>query len=364
MKAPQPPQRIAALTPIGDVLARVDALARPVRPREVAVADAEGRVLAADVTVAAPLPTLPTAITEGWAVRAELLADAGPYTPVMLAPSPAWVAVGAALPAGTDAILAPDAVTIDAKGAAAHAAATPGDGVLAAGADALPQRPLRKAGERLRAVDVAALQMAGIARVGVREPRLRIVSTLPDDSAALLVARATSAMGGQVIFVRALERALSEENADAVVAIGGTGYNGTSVTMLARGGDVAIHGIGLSPGETAAIGSAGARPVLLLPDRIDAALAAFLVVGTRLLARLSGLGTPEPGTMVALKRKIVSTVGMADAILVRRDGDGVEPLAAGHWPIAAMARADGWVLVAPQSEGQAAGSMVEMRALP
>lgn len=363
MKAPHPPQRIAALTPIGDVLARVDALTAAVKPREVAVGEAEGRVLAQDASVTAPRPAVPTALTQGWAVRADMVTDAGPYTPMPLV-SPAWVDAGAPLPAGTDAILPPDAVTLDATGAQAHAAATPGEGVVAAGADAVPSRPLRRAGERLRALDVAALQAAGIARVMVREPRLRIVSRLPDESAALLIARATSALGGHVIFVRALERALSEENADAVIAIGGTGHNGTSVSMLARGGEVAVHGIGLAPGETAALGTVGTRPVLLLPDRIDAALAAFLVVGARLLARLSGLGAPEPATMVALKRKIVSTVSMAEAILVRRDGDGVEPLAAGHWPIEAMTRADGFVLVAPQSEGHAAGSMVEMRALP
>ena len=42
-------QRISSLTPIAHVLARVAALARPVAPREVALADAEGRVLAEDV---------------------------------------------------------------------------------------------------------------------------------------------------------------------------------------------------------------------------------------------------------------------------------------------------------------------------
>jgi molybdopterin molybdotransferase len=362
MSSAAPRQHISALTPIAAVLARLDALALPVAPRELAVGDAEGRVLAADAAVSAPRPKVPTALTDGWAVRADLVADAGPYAPVPL--PPAWVAAGAALPAGTDAILPPDAVTIGATGAEAHAAATAGEGVRAAGADAVPERPLRRAGERLRAVDVAAFRAAGIARALVREPRLRIVSTAPDDSAALLIARAASAMGGHIIFVHALERALSEENADAVIAIGGTGYDGTSVSMLARAGTVAIHGIGLAPGETTAVGAVGARPVLLLPERIDAALAAFLVVGSRLLARMSGLGAPERGTMVTLERKIVSTIGMAEVIPVRRENDGIVPLAAGHWPIEAMARADGFVLVAPESEGHAAGSVVEMRALP
>ena len=116
-------QRISSLTPLADVLVRVAALARLVAPREVAVQDAEGRVLAEDVAVAAALPTGPVALVDGWAVRAELVADAGPYAPISLA-APAWVDAGAAMPRDTDAILPPDAVS----GAEAHAAATAGDG--------------------------------------------------------------------------------------------------------------------------------------------------------------------------------------------------------------------------------------------
>ena len=44
----------------------------------------------------------------------------------------------------------------------------------------------------------------------------------------------------------------------------------------------------LTPGETAAFGFAGSRPVLLLPGRLDAALAVWLTLGRRLLARLAG----------------------------------------------------------------------------
>ena len=83
--------------------------------------------------------------------------------------------------------------------------------------------------------------------------------------------------------------ALAADNADAIIAIGGTGSgrNDTSVQVLAREGRVAVHGIALAPGETAALGFAGTRPVLLLPGRLDAALAVWLMVGRRLLARLA-----------------------------------------------------------------------------
>jgi molybdopterin molybdotransferase len=353
-------QRILSLTPIAQVLARLAALAQPVAPREIAVADAEGRVLAGDVVVAAPSPAAPVALMDGWAVRAEEVADAGPYAPVVLTCAPAWVDAGAALPPDTDAVLPPDAVT----GAEVHAAATAGDGVLAAGADAAPDRPMRRAGERLRAVDVAALRAAGIARARVREPRVRLVS-VGADGAALAVARGVAAEGAHVIFVRALERALTED-ADAVIAVGGTGAgrNDESVTLLARAGQVDMHGFGLSPGETSALGSVRQQPVLLLPARLDAAVAGFLVVGKALLRRLTGAATSEPAKSVILSRKIVSTVGMTEVVPVRRADEGVEPLAAGSWPLQVLTRADGWVLVPAESEGFPAGTQLEMRAFP
>jgi molybdopterin molybdotransferase len=352
-------QRISSLTPIGDVLARVAQIA-PVAPRQMPLGDAEGHVLAQDV-VAAISPAAPVALIDGWAVRAEQIADAGPYAPVRLDAPPAWVDAGGAMPVGMDAVLPPDAVTAD----EVHAAATAGDGVLAAGADAAPERPLRRAGEKLRAADVAALQAAGVSQVMVRQPRVRVVAMPGCDAAALAVSRGVSAYGANVIFVRALERALADEQTDLVITVGGTGAGrkDDSVAMLGRMGDVAIHGFGLLPGETAALGSAKGHPVLMLPGRLDGALAAFLVVGDALLRALTGAPI-SPGMPVTLARKIVSTVGIAEVVPVRRVADGVEPLAAGHWPMQALTRADGWVLVPPESEGFAAGSQLEMRAFP
>jgi hypothetical protein len=87
MMVPSEPQRLPSrLAPLGEALSRIDALARPVASREVELSAAAGRVLAAAVLVEAPLP--PTAITprDGWAVRADQVADAGPYAPVSPAP--------------------------------------------------------------------------------------------------------------------------------------------------------------------------------------------------------------------------------------------------------------------------------------
>ena len=369
-------QRLSRLMPLSEVLERVAAIAHAVAPRVVEIGKARGRVLAADVTVDKPLPPRAIALIDGWAVASDSVGDASPYAPVPLTPAPQFVETGAALPPGTDAVLPPDAVAMRGALAEALAAAAPGEGVLAAGADIDLRKPLRRAGEKLRAVDIAILRAAGIAEVSVREPRLGVVcATLADgatDPIGPLIAAAIDAAGGVARVVRtdgkgeALERALKEEGFDAVLAIGGTGAGprDVSVRTLARLGRLDVHGIALRPGETAALGAVDGRPVLLLPGRLDAALAVWLAVGRGLVARLSGLHHEEHGRSMTLTRKVVSTIGLAEIVPVATCESGVEPLASGYFPLQALARAEGWIMIEPDSEGYAAGSSVEVMPFP
>ena len=163
-----------------------------------------------------------------------------------------------------------------------------------------------------------------------------------------------------------LEHALLDEGADAVFVIGGTGQGkrDASVTALARVGRVAIHGFGIAPGETGALGEARGRPVLLFPGRLDATLAVWLLVGSKLVARLTGSAEQAMTVETRLARKIASQVGIAEVVPVRRGEDGLEPLASAVLGLSTLARADGWVLVPPESEGFPAGAIVEMQALP
>ena len=156
------------------------------------------------------------------------------------------------------------------------------------------------------------------------------------------------------------------ENADGIIVIGGTGSgrNDTSVQTLAREGELSVHGIALTPGETAALGFVGSRPALLLPGRLDAALAVWLVVGRRLLARLSGGDDGELTATATLARKVASPVGLAEFVPVRRSGDMAEPLAAKYLPFSALSRADGWILVPADSEGYPEGATVAVRPWP
>lgn len=373
---PEPIQRLSRLVPLHEVYARIDAFVQPVTPREEPVWQALGHVLARDVEVADPVPPHPRALRDGWAVAADRLADAGPYAPVALEPPPVWVECGERMPAGTDAVLAPDAVASTAGSLEALAPVGPGEDVLPAGMDAQPRAPLRKAGERLRLTDVAALQAAGIDRVWTRAPRIAFASARPNaqggkDFVGNLIADAVQREGTWVSSSGEpreldLKRLLTRGQCDAIGVVGGTGMgrDDASVDQLARVGHVEIHGMGIRPGETAALGTVDGRPVLLLPGRLDAALAAWLLVGRRFHARLSGRSAADPAVTVKLARKIVSTIGLAEVIPVGYGQDGAEPLASGYLSVQALSRAAGWVFVPPESEGFPQGATVELHRFP
>jgi molybdopterin biosynthesis enzyme len=357
-------QTIARLTPLVDVLAMADQRVKAVAPRTVDATTAEGRVLASDALVPGR-PNSAIALLDGWAVNAYETLGAGGYTPALLPRPPQRIEAGQPMPPDTDSVAAFDTIRIARDRTEVLATINPGDGVLPAGGDCDPAIPLRRAGDRLRVIDVAVFAAAGLARVRVREPRIHILPVRGSAivaATARLVADDIERRGGTVRLEtgRDLGLAFAAENSDMTVVIGGTGSgrNDTSVHTLAREGELAVHGVAITPGETAALGFIGTRPALLLPGRLDAALAVWLTVGHRLLARLAAGGDADPAMTSTLARKVASSVGLAEFVPVRRNDDTVEPLAKKYLPLSALTRADGWILVPAGSEGYPEGTAV------
>src|SRR5262249_55251013 len=157
---PDTRQRIARLTPLADVLARLDALVKPVAARTADLAAAFGRTLAEDGGIHVPIPATARALRDGWAVSSDLTTDAGAYAPAPL-PSAAWVDVGEALPEDANAVAPLDVVAVRDGAAQALAPVGPGEGALPTGADVAPGTTLLPAGRRLRGIEVALLAAAG-----------------------------------------------------------------------------------------------------------------------------------------------------------------------------------------------------------
>jgi molybdopterin molybdotransferase len=401
-------QRIERLTPLATVLRRIEECVLPVAPRRAAppLDDLLGATLAADIVVPQPHPAAAVALIDGFAVRAEWTADAGSYAPAVL-PHAADISAGDSLPGDCDAVMAPEAVTWRGGIAEAAVEVTAGDGVLMPGTDAGTGEVLRRAGELLRAADLAAMRVLGIESAIIRRPRIRLAhaSGQTDPMAPAILAwlrHAVAADGGEPVSLADDGRRTTDDRppgtnapgqsnarpgafafddlssvlcppssapapapADAVVIIGGTG-SGTrdhAVQALAEAGSVEVHGIAMSPGESTAFGIAS-RPVLLVPGRLDGAIAAWLLVGRAMLARLAGGFDDGPACEQALTAKVVSTVGLAELVLVRRVRDGAEPLAAKYFPLASLAQADGFIVVPAASEGFPPGARVAVRPLP
>ena len=365
-------QFIARLTPLGDVLALIDSRVHSVMPHRCALSDAAAGILAEDV-VAAEQPARVVALRDGFALEAASVVDATAYSPVPLASTPHRVDAGDALPDGTDAVAPLDSIVVRGQAAEAIAPVAPGEGVLLPGADASPRVPLRHAGERLREVDVAALAALGISEVTIRSPRIIVgggsAKRTPIIDAALdMLLRFVAGAGGRVMDARG-EAGLFDQplsDTDAVIAVGGTGTgrNDDAVQALARHGQVEAHGIAVSPGETTAFGFVGKLPVLLVPGRIDAALAIWLLVGRHLVAKLAGGVVDDVAAMLPLKRKVSSAIGTTELVPVACSADTAEPLGSGYLSLTALARSDGWIVVPPESEGFAAGTPVAVRPRP
>lgn len=367
-------QRIAQLTAVSEVLSRLESRVAPIAARSAELISAIGCTLAEDLLAPTGQPSATSALRDGFAVLAESTSDASAYTPAPLAFA-APIDVGEPLPQGTDAVAPIDAIEPSKSGYRALQSVATGEGALAACGDIQPAAPLRIAGCRLRAVDQAVLAAAGIKHVRIRQPTIRLIQARPRtdavlDSIGAILAHAIATAGSLVLPASSppstpanLTEMLRETTADAVIVIGGTGSgrHDDAVKALARVGRVEMHGIALLPGETAAFGFIDQRPALLIPGRLDAALAVWSTIGHRMLACLSGTKEAAPLLTTRLSRKISSQLGMTEVIPIALRDSGAEPLAAGYWPLSTIVASSGWVLIPPESEGHPVGSKVDIR---
>ena len=276
--------------------------------------------MAEDVVATAPIPATARALRDGWAVRADLTTDAGTYAPAPL-PSAVRVDVGQPLAGDADAVAPLDAVTVRNGAAQALAPVGPGDGVLAAGADAAPRDHAAASGPSLCSVCRSRCWPRRVSRpcaFARRDCAWCAPGRSGDafiDAAFACVADAIGSHGRRRRHRRAgrpRQARWRDAAVDAVVVVGGTGSgrNDATVHTLASVGEVHVHGIALLPGETTAFGAVGSRPVLALPGRLDAALAAWHLLGQAMLARLAGSREPPRLRTAKLTHKVSSAVGL------------------------------------------------------
>jgi molybdopterin molybdotransferase len=359
------PQRLpVSLTPLDAALAALEGT-EPVAPVELPLADALHGI-AAEMPLLPACPPHDIAVTDGYAFLSHDLVGASSYSPVPLAVTPVWVEAGNAMPENCNCVLESDSVDLSGPVPQVLAEATPGQGVRRAGSDIASGGTLMEAGERVTVRHLVMARAAGLARISVRRPRLRIVNIPGGSVTAELIVESARAGGAEASIATAAGRdagsiaAAFGSDCDLLLIVGGSGVGRTdaAVTALAAHGNVLAHGIALQPGRTSAVGRIGRTPVVVLPGAPDQALAAWLTLALPTIDRLSGRQSRD-AVRLPLARKIASQVGIAEIVLLERSRDVWAALAAGDLSLAAIARAEAFLVIPGGSEGFAAGSLVD-----
>jgi len=318
-------RQITTLTPLGICLSRALDGLTPVPAAWAETGAALGLVVAEDLCLPQDMPPVSEALRAGLAVAALDLVGASHGAPVPLA-DPVRVVPGAALPAGTDAVLPEDGTDTAAGWCEAVRPIGPGDGVRRAGHDARAGEVIARAGTRLAARHALIALQAGITRIAARRARVAVALNDP----------------AQTAFAQGW-----------VMALGACVVSGPADLTLRTATDHAPR-LALAPAETAWLGRGDAGLVLTVPARFDAMVAACLGLGLPALTRLTG-ATPVARTL-PLARKLISTVGLSELVLLAEDAGQWWPQPAGALTLSGLAAADAFAILPPDSEGLPAGA--------
>ena len=369
--------------PLSAAWAWLDARPAPSAREMVPLAACAGRVLAEPVIINGEKSRRPRAVLNGYAVRSSDCDGAGAYNPLMLrlleqgAPALAFataspIVSGWSLPSGADAVLPLEAAQLaDAGTLEVLAPVQPGTGIDRA--DWRDGTAVLDQGRRIGPLEVACLATLGIEHVAVsRRPRVAIVvpgaKSGPDALTPMLSALLDrdGALAGAIPVLGAGERALaaalsaSRSGFDVVLIAGRGGAGPDDFAPLAlqlAGGNLALHGLALCPGDASGLGTlpgdgTGLVPVVLLPGDPPACLAAYDMLAARLVRRLPGSATVLPYAVAEfeLERKIVSVISVVEVVPVRLTAGRAVPIGAGGG-LPRAACADGFVIVPETSEG-------------
>lgn len=403
-------------------LAWLDAQLQPLGAELLPLQAAAGRVLATPIASEVNVPGFDRATMDGYAVAAESTEGASAYNRLPLIvigdslpgrPFNASVRLGQAvrimtgapLPVGCDAVLPAEWVENPAPPAAAETdvpeakpdatgersvsalgPVSPGKHVGKLGEDISRGSTLFQPGRVLRPQDLGLLSSVGINLVCVfRKPRVRLVVTgnelLPSgsrphdchivDANGPMLAALVERDGGLVDFPGlvpdehdAILDALHAV-ADVVVVSGGSsiGIEDLAPMLLAKHGDLAVHGIAMRPSSPTGFGRLEHRLVFLLPGNPVSCLCAYDFFAGRAIRALGGRTKMWPYRPIRarLTRKISSPIGRLDYARVRVVEGLVEPLAVGGASVlSSTTRADGFVIIPDDSEGFAPSTEVEV----
>ena len=378
---------------VDEHLAAVLEIVRPLGELDLTLLDAQGCVLAEDVIAQAAVPPHDNAVVDGYAVRLEDVANAGPGRPVLLpvvgdvgsTSTSAYsvqsgftvrLAAGAPVPAGTEAVI-PIAWT---DGGIAQVridrVPRPGEAIRRAGEDIAAGEVVLSSGAHLGSQQMAVLATVGRARVRAR-PRPRVVilavggDPTQDTNTAALTAAAleAGAMAYRVGVVpddpQALVGLLEDQliRADVVVVCGGAPDvdQGALRQALGRLGTVVVDRVAMQPGGVQGFGTIGpdTTPIFTLPGDPVSAYISFEVFVRPALRRMIGVEPIQrPVVRAATQAALRGVPGerwyVPSRLEVRQGAYVLTPLGTvGRDHVSALAKANSLAVI-PEDAGEVA----------
>jgi putative molybdopterin biosynthesis protein len=371
----------------------------PLPAEAVALADARGRVLSADVAAPIDVPPFDRANVDGFALRAADSAGATEATPRRLtlnaevlacghapkftvAPGTATaIATGGVVPRGADAVAMIETTElIDAAAPAIdlRRAVSAGQFISYAGSDIARGETLLRRGARISSREIGMLAACGLDTIDVvRRPKVAVLSTgdelaalgsplrpgaVYDSNGAIVAAAVSEAGGAPVVFgafpddeaalEAAVRRALGQ--CDIVVLSGGTskGAGDLSHRIVSRLGSpgVIVHGVALKPGKPLCLAVAQGKPIIVLPGFPTSAIFTFHAFVAPVIRAKAGL-PPEAAVKVdaTVPVRIPSELGRKEFVLVAlvagEAGPIAFPIGKGSGSVTTFSQADGFLEV-------------------
>ncbi|MBW3590287.1 MAG: molybdopterin molybdotransferase MoeA [Actinobacteria bacterium] len=298
----------------------------------VLLGEALGRVAAQDVHCHLDLPPFDTAAMDGFAVRSRDVAGASEHTPARLRVvgevrmgrvsdrrlgkgQAMAVPTGSQVPPGADAVVPIEQCVVANSMLSVHEPIGQGKHVRLAGEDLTSGELIVATGNRLRAMDMAALASAGAGTAEVvAVPAVGIISTGDElvspgedlrlgqifDSNSYLLRALTAELGARPVdcglvrddpqgLLAALQKA--SEQVDLLVCSGGVsaGLNDPVRRAVAEGLQAECVSVAMKPGRPQAFGDVAGTPFIALPGNPASVLVSFEVFVRPALHKMMGL---------------------------------------------------------------------------
>ena len=325
--------------------------ARP--PSPVVLSEALGLVLAEDVVAPLSLPVFDNSAMDGYAVRAEDVADAGPDNPVTLpvaedipagrtdpltlSPGTAHrIMTGAPMPAGATAVVPVEATDAGMPTVKIAGAPRPGQHVRKSGEDVTAGTRVLRAGQTVTPAVLGLVAALGLDRLTiVPRQRVLVISTGSElvaagmalapgqiyESNAVMLAAAVREAGASVLDtatcgddVEQFRELLEAREADLVITSGGVSAGAYEVVKDAfptGSGGVEFVKVAMQPGMPQGAGrTGGGCPIVTLPGNPVSALVSFEVFIRPALRAAMGMADPDrPRRSAVLAEALTSPRG-------------------------------------------------------